>query len=167
MKTLKNSIAASTSMLTPHTYVLTSSSANAKTELNAFDLALHGVGISDFNYITVSSILPKGCREGTMADVATATPGSFMFCVMSKIVSSTPGERIASSIACITTKETVGCITEYHGACSKEEAEVRAIDMARRMVSQRNATIDTIKTISSDMVVETCGCSISLCLLLY
>lgn len=154
-------------MLTPHTYVLTSSSANAATTLNAFDTALQGVGIADFNYITVSSILPRGCREGTMEDIRAIVPGSFMFCVMSKIVSDVPGDRIASCIACVTTHETVGCITEYHGHCTKEEAERRAIAMAERMVSQRSATIDTIKTISSEVVVEQCGCSISLCLLPY
>ena len=154
-------------MLTPHTFVLLSNAADAPTSLNAFDKALLDMGVSDYNYIKVSSILPPSCKRGTIDDARNVPPGSFMFSVMSKIVSEEPGDVISSSLACAKTNETVGCISEYSGHCSAKEAERRAIDMAYEMVDKRGATLASLHTTSSDHVVEKSGCSISLCLLLY
>ncbi len=155
-------------MITPHTYVLLSGSANGKTPLNAFDQALIDLDIADFNYITVSSILPKECSKGDIQDIKKIELGSFVYCVMSRIYSEKPKDRISSAIACVQTKETVGCITEYSGHCSKKEAERQALKRAEIMVEQRkDATINNIDITSSTLVVEQCGCSVSLCLLLY
>lgn len=154
-------------MITPHTYVLLSDNGTADNRLNAFDSALQRAKVADFNFIKVSSILPVGCKKGTLEDVKEVTPGSFMFCVMSKMVSEEDGETISSAIACAKTNETVGVITEYSGRCSKDFAEERAIDMARKMAKKRNATISSIDTTSSELTVKGCGCCVSLCLLLY
>jgi len=155
-------------MLTPHTYVLVSSSGKGETNLNAFDAALRNAGIADFNFITVSSILPNGCRKGGMEDVKEVTPGSFMYCVMSRISSDVKGDMISSSIACATTNETVGVVTEYSGKCPAEESKKHAQEMTREMISERDATLSSLETTSIDMVVDGgWGCCVSLCLLLY
>jgi len=155
-------------MITPHTYVMISSKGSGDTRLNAFDSALINAGIADFNYITVSSIIPRGCKRGSMEDVRSLIPGSFMYCVMSRISSDVPGEMISSSITCAFTEETVGVVTESSGNCPCEESERMAERMSDRMISQRNATLSYRETTSTEMTVEDgWGCCVSLCLLLY
>ncbi|MHC1605159.1 MAG: pyruvoyl-dependent arginine decarboxylase [Candidatus Methanofastidiosia archaeon] len=154
-------------MLTPKKFVLLSSSANATTSLNAFDEALRGSKIANFNFIPVSSILPKGCTLASAGDVAEVEEGSFVPCVMSKITSDKKGALISSAVACIETMESVGCITEFSGFCDRKIAEEKALGMGKEMVFARNATIRRIHIVSSEIIVEKCGCSTSLCLLLY
>ena len=154
-------------MITPHSYVLLSSNGESDNKLNAFDSALQSAGVADFNYITVSSILPVGCKRGEPEDIASIKAGSFMYCVMSKISSDVKGETISSAIACAKTLETVGLISEYSGHCQGHEAERRATDMVRTMAKARGATIGSVETTSTELTVEECGCCVSLCLLLY
>ncbi|MBN1786396.1 MAG: arginine decarboxylase, pyruvoyl-dependent [Candidatus Methanofastidiosa archaeon] len=155
-------------MITPHSYVLISCKGAADSRLNAFDAALHSAGIADFNFITVSSILPKGCKKTTMDAIKGIERGSFMYCVMSKASSNMKGETISSAIACARTKETVGVVTESSGSFSSRESEERAREMCKEMLSIRNATPSSIDTTSAEMLVEQgWGCCISLCLLLY
>jgi arginine decarboxylase len=154
-------------MLTPHSYVLLSSDADADTPLNAFDEALRAKGVANFNYIPVSSILPRYCRQASLDEAREVQEGSFMYCVMSRIESDVPGETISSAIACATTTSTVGCVAEYKGRCSREEAEREASRRARTMVAARDAEVGSIQTVSASHVVKQCGCSVSLCLLLY
>ncbi|HHN81943.1 MAG TPA: arginine decarboxylase, pyruvoyl-dependent [Methanomicrobia archaeon] len=158
---------ASCCMLTPHSYVLLSTDADSDTPLNAFDEALRASGVANFNFIGVSSILPRYCRQAPLREVRNIQEGSFMYCVMSRIESDTPGATISSAIACATTTSTVGCVAEFKGHCSGTEAEREAIRRARAMVASRDAEVESIETTSATHVVTQCGCSVSLCLLLY
>mgnify|MGYP003819311621 FL=1 len=155
-------------MITPHTYVLVSSRGSSETSLNAFDTALRNAGIADFNFVTVSSILPRSCRKGDIDEVKAVTPGSFMYCVMSRVSSNVVGETISTALACATTKETVGVVTESSGRCPSAQSERIAVKMSDEMVSKRGATLDSRETTSVEMNIEKgWGCCISICLLLY
>ena len=63
--------------------------------LAAFELALRDADIEQQNLVTVSSILPPGCRLiPSETGVATLRPGEITFCVMARAETNEPGRRI-------------------------------------------------------------------------
>jgi arginine decarboxylase len=87
-------------------------------KLTAFEFALRDADIEQQNLVSVSSILPPGCklisaREG----VETLRPGEITFCVMARAETDEPGRRVHASIgiATPTNPQMYGYISEHHG----------------------------------------------------
>ena len=60
--------------------------------LAAFELALRDADIEQQNLVTVSSILPPGCKLIALeTGVATLRPGEITFCVMARAETNEPG----------------------------------------------------------------------------
>lgn len=68
-------------------------------KLNSFELALRDAGISGFNLVYVSSILPPHCQVVDAQDgLKYFEPGEIVHCVLSRAETDEPGRRIASAI---------------------------------------------------------------------
>ena len=93
--------------------------------LQAFDIALREAGPLVHNLVTVSSILPAGCKIIAKEEgIAMLEPGEITFCVMARQESNVPGEIIAASIgtARLKNREHYGFISEYHATGQEETA---------------------------------------------
>lgn len=97
----------------------------SKERLASFEAALRDAGIEKFNLVSVSSILPPGCKiipkkEG----LKELKPGQIVFVVMSKNSSNEPNRLIAASIGCAipTDRKSYGYLSEHHSFGQTDEA---------------------------------------------
>jgi arginine decarboxylase len=110
-----------------------------KEKLSSFELALRSAGIERFNLVSVSSILPPGCkiitREKGLAELSS---GQITFAVLSKNSSNEPGRVLAAAIGCATPVNTsmYGYLSEHSSFGQREkEAGEYAEDLAAEMLA--------------------------------
>jgi len=109
-----------------------------KFRLSSFEDALRNAGVANQNLVTVSSILPPGCKIITKEEgLAKIAPGSIRFTVMARIDTNEHGRRIASSIGIAQPKDIRkwGYLSEVHdyGFTHKECADMSE-DLAASML---------------------------------
>ena len=108
-------------------------------DLRSFELALRDAGIEKQNLVTVSSILPPGCKIISRSQgLRKLNPGEITFCVMARCSSNEPRRLIVSSVGCAipTDKRNYGYLSEFHGyGMSEKEAGDHAEDMAAAMLA--------------------------------
>ena len=109
-----------------------------KFRLSSFEDALRNAGVANQNLVSVSSILPPGCKiipkqEG----LEKLQPGSIRYTVISRIETNEHGRRIAASIGLAQPKEPTqwGYLSEVHeyGFTQRESADM-AEDLAASML---------------------------------
>ena len=132
----------------PKKYKITSGYGKGAYELVAFDKALIDAGISNYNLLRVSSILPIRCNYSEIIDLEEGSP---LLTAYGTISSNTKGEIIASAvgIGIPKDKEKVGVIMEYSGRCTAEIAEKTVRDMTK--IAMDNHHIETQEVISSSI----------------
>lgn len=103
---------------TPTSVFLTRGVGTHRDQLTAFEFALRDADIEQQNLVSVSSIVPPGCRlvpadEG----IDTLAPGEITFCVLARSETNEPGRRIHASVGLArpTDPSVYGYISEYHG----------------------------------------------------
>ncbi len=103
---------------TPTSVFLTRGVGMHRDQLTAFEFALRDADIEQQNLVSVSSIVPPGCRlipaeEG----IDTLAPGEITFCVLARSETNEPGRRIHASVGLArpTDPSVYGYISEYHG----------------------------------------------------
>ncbi len=125
-------------------FIIVAGSGSGRTHLNAFDAALHDAGISRYNLIRVSSILPPGAREQN----SIALPaGSLLPIAYGSIESSEEGTLITAGISVAIPENSMdhGVIMEYSGYLSEKDAEKLLIQMAEDAMKMRGITVREIK----------------------
>ncbi|MBU1157765.1 MAG: arginine decarboxylase, pyruvoyl-dependent [Candidatus Thermoplasmatota archaeon] len=110
-----------------------------KHELQSFEMALRDAGIEKFNLVSVSSILPPGCKIVTREEgLKDMKPGQIAFVVMSRNSTNEPNRMVAASVGCaVPADETqYGYISEYHafGSNSATAGEIGE-DLAATMLA--------------------------------
>lgn len=88
-----------------------------KEMLNSFEMALRDAGIEKFNIVSVSSILPPGCRIIPKSQgLAELKPGQIVFAVMARNTTNEPNRLIAASIGCAIPADPnmYGYLSEHH-----------------------------------------------------
>jgi arginine decarboxylase len=108
-------------------------------QLTAFEFALREADIEQQNLVSVSSIIPPGCRLiSAVEGIETLRPGEITFCVLARAETNEPGRRIHASIGLArpTDKSVYGYISEYHGFGKTEiESGDYAEDLAATMLA--------------------------------
>jgi len=85
----------------PTKFFLTKGVGIHKNRLQAYELALEGAGISQFNLVSVSSILPPGCKKiSREKGLSFFKPGEIVFLVEARNETNEPNRLIAASIGC-------------------------------------------------------------------
>ncbi len=137
----------------PSNYLLASGVGSSFWELVAFDNALISAGISNYNLLKVSSILPAGCVE---RDGLTLLEGSAVLTSYGTISSNICGEQIASAVAVgiPADEDSVGVIMEYAGRCDAETAETVAREMVREAMRNHGIRCREIKSNSAEAIAE-------------
>lgn len=125
-------------LLVPKKVFFTNGVGTHKKELRSFELALRDAGIERCNLVTVSSILPPGCKILSRAKgLAELIPGQIAFTVLARCSSNEPHRLIAASVGCaVPQKGFYGYLSEYHayGETEKVSGE-NAEDMAVAMLA--------------------------------
>ena len=140
-------------IIKPTNYFITSGVGTSTFELVAFDKALLQSGISNYNLVKVSSILPPGCNEQKSVSIE---EGSILHTAYSYVCSDKVGiisAAIAVAIPC--SDNDVGVIMEYSCFKPKEYAEKRVVEMLKESMSERNIQIKDIKLAASETHVQT------------
>jgi arginine decarboxylase len=110
-----------------------------KHELQSFELALRDAGIEKFNLVSVSSILPPGCRIVSKDEgLKELVPGQIVFVVMARNTTNEPNRLVASSIGCAVPADCTqyGYLSEHHTfGANAEIAGHTAEDLAATMLA--------------------------------
>jgi len=110
-----------------------------KERLQSFELALRNAGIEKCNLVSVSSILPPGCKIISKKEgLEMLNPGQITFTVMAKNSTNEPNRLIASSIGVAVPKEgnSHGYLSEHHsfGETAQKSGDY-AEDLAATMLA--------------------------------
>lgn len=130
-------------------YFIGAGSADAPTQLNAFDHALLEAGVGDCNLVRLSSILPPSCQR---VEKQPLPYGALVPVAYADMSSSNPGEWIAAAIAiAIPLDPTLpGLIMEHHGIGRREETEATVREMAICGMNHRNREIKEVVVLGAE-----------------
>ncbi len=124
--------------LVPQRIFLTKGVGRSKYKLKSFEEALRDAGVAQQNLVTVSSIMPPGCRIVTRnKGLAELSPGQVTFCVMAREDTKENGRLTAASVGVAVPRDPKkwGYLSEVHGhGMNRREAEDMAEDLAADML---------------------------------
>lgn len=124
----------------PRYFFLTKGVGKHKEKLQSFEMALRVAGIHYCNLVTVSSIIPPGCKQITKEKgVKKLKPGEITFVVLSRNSTDEPNRLLAASVGvAIPSKKTdYGYISEHH---SFGQTEIKVGDYAEDLAATMLAT---------------------------
>lgn len=125
--------------LTPTSVFLTRGVGAHRDQLTAFEFALRDADIEQQNLVSVSSIVPPGCRLISAEEgIDTLLPGEITFCVLARCETNEPGRRIHASVGLARPADpsVYGYISEYHGfGKTASESGDYAEDLAATMLA--------------------------------
>ncbi len=107
----------------PNRVFFTKGTGRHKHYLQSFDLALKDAGISPFNLVSVSSILPPNCKRISREEgLKNLKPGQVVFCVMARNCTNEPNRLVAASVGCAWPSDSndYGYLSEHHSFGEKE-----------------------------------------------
>lgn len=152
----------------PQSVFLTRGVGTHRHQLTAFEYALREADIEQQNIVSVSSILPPGCKIiAREAGVATLEPGEITFCILARAETNEPGRRINASIGLARPSDPklYGYISEHHGfGMTETESGEYAEDLAATMLASTlgiefdpDAAWDERRKVyeTSDLIVDT------------
>jgi arginine decarboxylase len=123
----------------PKYFFLTKGVGRHKEQLQSFELALRDAGIQYCNIVSVSSIIPPGCKKiSKERGLKMIRPGEITFVVIARNSTNEPHRLVASSIgvAIPSGKDNYGYISEHHACGQSEEiAGDYAEDLAATMLA--------------------------------
>lgn len=123
----------------PTKFFLTKGLGIHKEYLRAFELALRDAGIAQFNLVSVSSILPPGCKKITIEKgLSFLKPGEIIFVVLARNETNEPNRLVSASIGCAipARNKKYGYLSEHHSfGETHEKAGDYAEDLAASMLA--------------------------------
>lgn len=133
-------------MFCPRNYKIVAGTGSDKYELVAFDKALINAGVSNYNLVKVSSILPVNCRYKEKIDIP---EGSILYAAYATITCKNGIASAAVSISLPVNSNKCGVIFESSGNCSETEMKKSVIDMGINALNARNESMETQIVMSS------------------
>lgn len=125
--------------MTPTKFFLTKGVGIHKTRLGSYEMAVRDAGIAHFNAVSVSSILPPGCKKiPKEKGLRLLKPGEIVFVVMAKNETNEPNRLISASIGCAipARNRKYGYLSEHHDfGETQEKAGDYAEDLAASLLA--------------------------------
>ena len=136
----------------PKYYMISSGSASADDQLVSFDAALIDAGISNYNLLRVSSILPIGCCQKDYVDLR---EGSALLVAYGTASSDVEGATVASAIGIgIPCDEAqVGVIMEYAAQTDAKSTEKEVKKMVDQAMKNHGIPYKEIRVSSTEATV--------------
>lgn len=140
----------------PQNYHISSGKGNSTFELVSFDKALIDAGISNYNLLRVSSILPSGCKKCLTIDLKQGSP---LLVAYGTISSNEAGRLISSAvgIGIPFNNSDIGIIMEYSGFTEANEAEETVKQMIIDSMNNHNVKLNQIELSSIEGIVPESG----------
>jgi len=127
------------SKMIPRYFFLTKGVGRHKEQLQSFELALRDAGIQQCNIVSVSSIIPPGCKMISKEQgLKMLKPGEITFVVLARNSSNEPHRLVASTIgvAIPSGKNNYGYLSEHHAFGQPDDkAGDYAEDLAATMLA--------------------------------
>lgn len=122
-------------------------------KLTAFDRALIMAGVSDYNLIKVSSILPPNCFR---QDEITLSKGLLLPSAFSSIYSDKTGDTISAAVAVgiPNNNDDIGVIMEHSAFSSKDKTEKIVRGLVMQAMQDRMIPISEIFSVAVECSVE-------------
>ena len=101
----------------PEKFFFTKGVGTSKEQLSSYELALRDAGIAQHNLVSVSSILPPGCKRiPREKGIKLLKPGEVVFCVMARNDTNEPNRLIGAAVGCAVPKgdNKYGYLSEHH-----------------------------------------------------
>jgi pyruvoyl-dependent arginine decarboxylase len=105
-----------------------SGSGTGRTLLSAFDNALQGAGVADFNLVTLSSVIPPASRIRNVEGVLAGGHGDLLFCVRAQAFAEQPGDEAWAGLGWCVDETGGGLFVEHHGV--SEQSVVEQIELS-------------------------------------
>ena len=125
--------------MTPTKFFLTKGVGTHKDYLASFELALRDADIEQFNLVSVSSILPPGCKKVTKAKgLELLGPGEIVFLVLARNAGNESNRLLSASVGCAIPShdKQYGYLSEHHSfGQTREVAGDYAEDLAASMLA--------------------------------
>lgn len=125
--------------MTPTKFFLTNGAGIHKDYLASFELALREADIEQFNLVSVSSILPPGCKRISKAKgLELLSPGEVVFIVLARNASNEPNRLLSASVGCAIPSQNnhYGYLSEHHSfGETYEKAGDYSEDLAASMLA--------------------------------
>ena len=125
--------------MTPTKFFFTKGVGIHREKLQSYEVALKDAGISQFNLVSVSSILPPGCKKIPREKGLTfLNPGEIVFCVMARNENNESNRLISASVGCAMPADSTqyGYLSEHHSFGETEEkAGEYSEDLAASMLA--------------------------------
>ncbi len=125
--------------MVPTKFFLTKGVGIHRDYLASFELALRDAGMAAFNLVSVSSILPPGCKKVTRAKgLEFLSPGEVVFVVLARNYTNEPNRLICASVGCAipADKQKYGYLSEHHPfGETNDKAGDYAEDLAASMLA--------------------------------
>ena len=136
----------------PKKFYIASGIGMSQHDLVAFDNALIHAGVSNYNIVRVSSILPKACEKRHNLDLEYGSP---LLAAYAAVKSNEKGKHLATAVAVGVpkSKEDIGVIMEASGEFASE-TEDRARAMVIESMDNHHIALDHIETSSIEGIVE-------------
>lgn len=130
----------------PKKYFITSGVGTSKVSpLNSFDKALKNAGISEYNLVPVSSIIPAGAVEVEKSEIQ---PGTIIFVVMAR-QDGYNGELVSAGVAVGKFLRSdglrYGLVAEGHGSCDRGELKKKILERLEEMANLRGGVLEEVK----------------------
>ncbi len=137
----------------PKEFKLVSGIGRSRYDLVSFDNALLNAGISNYNLLRVSSILPAGAKQSSKILQPLGSP---LLVAYASISSNEIGKTIATSVSVAIPEydKDIGVIMEYEGYCSKQEAEIITRAMAEEAMKNHHIVCKHVLSSSIDTEVD-------------
>jgi len=123
----------------PTKFFLTRGVGVHKDQLSSFEAALRDAGLAPYNLVSVSSILPPGCKKITwQKGLQLLKPGEIVFLVLARNATNEPNRLIAASVGCAipANNKKHGYLSEHHPhGETREKAGDYAEDLAASMLA--------------------------------
>jgi len=123
----------------PRYYFLTKGVGRHREQLQSFELALRDAGIHHCNLVTISSIIPPGCKRlSREKGLAKLEPGQITHAILAKSATSEPHRLLVASVGVAIPKgrENYGYVSEHHAFGQTDEvAGDYAEDLAATMLA--------------------------------
>src|SRR3989344_343634 len=103
--------------MVPTKFFLTKGVGFHRDYLASFELALRDAGMAAFNLVSVSSILPPGCKKVTRAKgLEFLSPGAVVFVVLARNCTNESNRLLSASVGCAipADKQKYGYLSEHH-----------------------------------------------------
>jgi len=109
-------------------------SGTGRTALSAFDRALQGAGVADFNLITLSSVIPAGSRVRTVGAELPGGHGDALFCVRAQAFAEEPGRTVWAGLGWCVDDTGAGLFVEH-----RADSEAELIGLIEASLGDMNA----------------------------